>query len=134
APAALDLGQGRELLESPQTAHCRREKIEQQRGGILIVEQLAVARAVPHCGSAVQPLQELADQADVLEALHDRGPSGPRGRRCHTRLLAPLGLRRPLYVTGSACTNFVPNTIGGKVRKGGSGWLPHCRTPPHPVP
>src|SRR5439155_6584071 len=29
---------------------------------------------------------------------------------------------------------WVPSPLWGKVRKGGSGRLQHCRTPPHPVP
>ena len=68
-PAALDVGQGGQLLEAAQTGDRGREEIQQQQRRIVIVKQLAVARPVSLGGRPMQALQELADQPDVLEAL-----------------------------------------------------------------
>src|SRR5206468_6669234 len=105
---------------------------------VLIVEQLAVACAVPRRARVVQLLQERPQQAYVFEALQGQGwhPSSWRSQQ-GIGLGSPshlFGHRWAGYRTVGSCTNFVPNTIGGKVRKGGSGRLQHCRTPPHPVP
>ena len=82
--ALLHRGQGRGLLEAAQTGHGRVEKIQQQQGGVLIVEQEAIPSAVPLRRGEVEVVKERAEQAKIFEPLE--GLLGQRGREAESHV------------------------------------------------
>jgi len=50
AELGLHVREGGHLLQAPQACHCRVEKVQQQQGRVLIIEQLPVTGPIP-CGA-----------------------------------------------------------------------------------
>lgn len=64
------------LLQGAQAGEQRTEAIQQEQGGVLVVEQEAVAGLVPAAGGVVKAHQERAQQREGLEALPCGGLRG----------------------------------------------------------
>lgn len=69
AEPRLHLRQRGRLLQAPQARHRRVEKVQEQQGRVLIVEQLPVAGPIPLGADCVQMVEQRPQQAKVLKAL-----------------------------------------------------------------